>query len=618
MAKSLAQLITDAKANGSYDYMTQPDGTLHPNDERALVEDGCWFDIQAAQNIMRFYVTLLTIKWDKGTVLNDWERSWINHYIPQFDCDRWQRTKPFVMLQWWYQRVFAKLMGWKRPDGRRRFDKAFMTTAKKSGKSSTLAALPLYMTAADGEEEAEAYSTATTKPQACIIFDKTHHMGCSKDSKLHGVFRAVPSERRLVFEKTGSVFAALAADADGVEGKNPHLLIADELHVWKDRRFFDALMYGDVARSQPLFLMITTAGDDLQTVGYEEYEFARDLLNPNNDSYSMSHFAFIAEAGRDPITGEIAEKIPGENQNFRWDDPESWRQGNPSLEEGVGSIAKLASKCEEAKESPAKQRAFIRYICNRWVAGVHDVWLNRDYWDECRDDDLEIPEGHDIFCGFDFATVEDLVALAKVWWIEHDLMGVEVDFFMPEEGVTEKERRWKVPVRDWIDRGFITTTNGRTVDHAEIRWHITGVALDERGATTGEKNEDALDELYTVQEFAFDRARTRDLVITQLGEGDGLPVAEFGQGFMQMSGPAKEFAKRIADKTIRHAHNPVLDWMVDNCIVDKDPAGNIKPNKKKSRQKIDGIVAAIMAVGASMAHEPDPPSPYENRGVLSF
>ncbi|MEM6364427.1 MAG: terminase large subunit, partial [Planctomycetota bacterium] len=371
MSGKLAQLITDAKRAGWYDYIVQPDRTLHPNNERALFE-GCTFDVQAAQDIMRFYVTALRIKWDAGTVLNQWEREWIGHYFPRFDLEKRQATKPFVLMRWWYERVLSQLFGWKRPDGRRRFDKGFMTTAKKSGKSSTLAGLPLYMTTADQEEEAEAYATATAKNQADIVFNKTHHMGCSPTATLRKSLRAVPSERRIVHEKSGSIFQALSSDADSAEGKNPHLLIADELHVWSNRQFFNALMYGDISRTQPLFFMITTAGENLTSVGFEEYEFARDLIDPNTPAYSMSHFAFIAEAGRDPISGEVAEKLEGETWNFRWDDPEAWRQANPALDEGVGSIEKLKAKCEEAKKTPAKKRSFIRYITNRWVAAVQE------------------------------------------------------------------------------------------------------------------------------------------------------------------------------------------------------------------------------------------------------
>ena len=319
-AKSLAQLKIDAKRNG------WPWEIDHPNDERALL-NGCYPSFDAAERVRKFFRKFLVIPQEGGGV------------------------KPFDLLPWWYRDVIAPLMGWKRADGRRRFDKAFVTTAKKSAKSTISSGLPLYMTIADGEEEAEAYSAATDRDQAAIIYKKTSRMA-KLSPELNGVLTITDSQKRIIHEASGSFYEAISSDADSVEGKNPHLLIADELHVWKDRQFFNALMYGDIARSQPLFLMLTTAGEDRTGVGFEEYQFAKDLLNPNNEFYSESHFAFIAEAA----------------EHREWDDPEGWKEANPSLECGaIGSIEKLQAKCDEAKQTPRKQREFIRYITNRWV-----------------------------------------------------------------------------------------------------------------------------------------------------------------------------------------------------------------------------------------------------------
>ena len=231
---------------------------------------------------------------------------------------------------------------------------------------------------------------------------------------------------------------------------------------------------------------------------------------------------------------------------------------------------------------------------------------------------LETPLEADVWLGFDFATVEDLVALARSWWIDHQVLGLHVDFYMPEEGVKEKEDRWRVPLRDWIADNWIQTTPGRTIDTATLRWDISGVALDENGALVKERNPVAIAEKFNVVELAFDRAHAHDLVILQLGDTDGLPVVEHGQGFMSMSSPSKTFAKYVNDTNIQHNGNPCMDWQVSHCIVDTDPAGNIKPNKKKSRQKIDGIVASIMSVGRAVQTIPPPPSVYSRRGVITI
>jgi len=606
MSDKLPQIITDCRRNGTYEFIALPDGSLHPNTERALLE-GCYFDIAAAERLMEFYVTLLRIPWPKDQPLNDWEMMWINHCIPGFDKNRWTPTKPFVLLRWWYEDVLAQLFGWKRENGKRRYDKGFITTSKKTGKSTTLSGLPPYMIMADGEEEAEAYVAAVDRDQAGIVFTKCDKM--VRQSLLSKAVRRIPSMKRIVHEPSGSYFEAISHDADSSEGKNPHLLITDEVHAWRDRKFFDALMYGDITRNQPLFLMITTAGDDELSVGFEEYEFACQLLDPNNDFYSMSHFAFIAEAGRDRNTGLV--------KSYEWDDPQSWIEGNPTLAEGVGTIEKLQAKCNEAKSSPAKKRSFIRYICNRWVAESDDIWLSRDHWRECKVEGLEIPDGESIFLGLDLAMVEDLVALAMAWWIDGKNVGLKVRFWMPEDGIKEKQDRWKVPLQDWIDRGWIETTNGRTVDFSILRAAVSGVVFDEYGKIITPRDPTSLAERYKVKELCYDRALATNLVVQQLSETDGILIAEQGQGFMGMNTPAKNFHQRIEDGTLCHDGNPVMDWMVGHCIADRDAADNLKPNKRKSRQKIDGIVASIMAVGRATLTVPKS-NVYERRGVLCF
>lgn len=484
--------------------------------------------------------------------------------------------------------------------------------------SQTLSGLAGYAMMADGEEDAEVYATAVDRDQAGIVFRRALKMLCAKSSPLRKYLRPLASTYRIVHEKSGSWMEAISSDAASSEGKNPHLLIADEIHVWKDRQFFSSLQYGDIARPQPLFLMITTAGENTISVGFEEYEFACNLLDPNNDFYSQKHFAFIAEAGRDFHTGVVAPQKPGEKWNFDWTDPKEWINANPSLLEGVGSVDKLQSKCDEAIATPSKKSSAIRYLCNRWIGQAEEAYFSQDYWRECREDGLMPNPGETVFCGFDFATVEDLVALTTAWWIENGLLGTRTRFFMPFEGVRDKEERWKVPLQMWIDDGWIETTPGRTVDTGFLRAAISGVLLSKAGEVSKERNPNAIAELYDLQGFFYDRARAKDLVVVTLGEYDGINVVEHGQSFLDMSNQTKALKKMISDGTIRHEGNPVMDWMMGHCIVDQDANGNVKPNKKKSAQKIDGIVSHVMALTGALTSEPPVESVYESRGVLVF
>jgi phage terminase large subunit-like protein len=551
-AKRLAQLKTDARNAG------WPWPIEHPHDERALTE-GCYLDFAAAERVRNFYRKLLR--------------------VPRLDGG--SGTQPFELLNWWYQFVLAPIFAWKRPNGLRRFDKIFCSTGKKSGKSTVLSGLPAYMITADGEEEAEAYSTAVDSDQAKIIYRKTSRM-VRQSPDLSRVLKRVDSQNRIVHHASGSWYEALASDADGADGKNPHLLIMDELHRWKDRSFFNALMYGDIARRQPLFLMITTAGDDRECVGFEEYEYAKRLLS--GEHYSQSHFAFIAEA-------------PGEDLDEIWDQPESWEAANPSLAEGIGSIAKLQAKCDEAKRSPRKKREFIRFICNRWVDAAETPWIRYEAWENCGGE-LEDHDGDPCWGALDLSSVRDCTALCLAF-VNGDEISLRWWFFVPEENLRQLEHDWKVPLRDWVKAGWVIATPGNVVDYAWIRKLISGVALDENGQPLPPED-DCLANRFQIQEIAYDRWNAQKLV-TELGEYDGIAMHEQGQGFAGMSGPCKEFERRVLAELVRHGDNPVADWMIRNCVADQDPAGNLKLNKRKSGAKIDGIVTAVMAVGRAVA-----------------
>ena len=189
---------------------------------------------------------------------------------------------------------------------------------------------------------------------------------------------------------------------------------------------------------------------------------------------------------------------------------------------------------------------------------------------------------------------------------------------MPEEGVDEKAERWKCPsLHQWIDAGWIDTTPGSVIDAKTLRWDISGVALDEAGAVLKERNAQAVAERFQVRALAYDPYQASNIVIQQLGDYDGLPIVKHGQGYLDMSVPSKEFSNRIKQRTLCHDGNPVMRWMFQHCVVDTDPAENIKPNKRKSRHKIDGVVASVMAVGLA-ALNASKSKVYEHRGVRSY
>jgi len=358
---SLASALKKAKEEGWLKHVCGKPSDLHPNDERAILE-GCYFDPLAAHRVREFYKKLLRIPDDeKGG------------------------TKPFELLEWWDRDVVTPLFGWKQADGRRRFQKGFITTAKKSAKTTVISGTALYMTIADGVEESEVYSTAVDRDQASICYRKASRM-VKISPHLDRIITRKDSIKRLVHPASGSFYEAISADADSSEGINPHCLITDELHAWRDRRFYESLMYGDIQRPQPLFLIITTAGDDSDLIGYEEYQAAKALLDVDDPFYNISQFAFIAETDRD------------------WKDEKGWKEANPSLDlPGMGSTEKLREKMNEATQSPRKIRQFKRYICNQWISGEEDTWLDIDAWNKCGEEDIPDHTGDPCAGGLDLS-----------------------------------------------------------------------------------------------------------------------------------------------------------------------------------------------------------------------
>jgi phage terminase large subunit-like protein len=605
--KKLSQIKLDAKNQGWYDWIVEPDGQVHPNNERALLE-GCYFDAVAAQKIQDFCVQFLTLPREQGEMIADYELDSIKRRFPSFDADTPAAMKPFAMLKWWHRRVVGQLYGWRCPNGARRYKRGFVTTAKKSGKTTTLAALPLAELLIGGVPEKEIYVVAVTEEQAGYLFKKTLAMA-KRSHEIAPLLKFNASTNRIINEKTASVFRTLAAMEGPIHGIQPNLLIMDELHAWYGREIYDALIYGDIRRVDSLRLIITTAGKNESSVAYEELESAKALMDPNDGRYEQDAFAFIAEAGRDPITGKT---IPWE-----WDSLDSVIQANPTLLENPQSLSKIKQELESVKNTPGKKGAWIQLMCNRYTS-VAESWISHDRWRDC---EAEIPshEGDPVWLGLDLAFIEDLVALAMVWHSkEPGKIDLKVRFWMPDAEIDDKAHRWQVPqLREWIEQGWIETCPGRVIRNDFLRAAISGVVLNEFGGVMKLKDGTSVAERYSIEELAYDRAGAQELVIQQLGDRDGLPVVDHSQGFLGMSVPSKEFAKRIACQELQHDGNPVMDWMIRHCVIDMDPAGNIKPTKKKSRQKIDGVVASIMAVGRATLTVPKK-TVYERRGVLIF
>jgi len=450
------------------------------------------------------------------------------------------------------------------------------------GKSELAAAVALLLTCADNEERAEVYGCAADRQQASIVFEVAADM-VRMCPALSRRVKLLASTKRLVYLPTGSFYQVLSAEAYSKHGFNIHGVVFDELHTQPNRKLFDVMTKGSGdARMQPLYFLITTAGTDTNSICYEVHSKALDILEGRK---------------HDPTFYPV---IYGAKEDDDWTDPKVWKRVNPSLGITVG-IDKVRAACESAKQNPAEENSFRQLRLNQWVKQAVR-WMPMVKWDACAFPvDAESLRGRTCYGGLDLSSTTDITAFVLVFPPEDetDKYSVLPFFWIPEDNVDLRVRRDHVPYDVWIKRGHLLTTEGNVVHYGYI-----------------EKFIEALGEKYNIREIAFDRWGAVQMV--QNLEGMGFTVVPFGQGFKDMSPPTKELMKLTLEEKIAHGGQPVLRWMMDNIYIRTDPAGNIKPDKEKSTERIDGAVATIMALDRALRHRNDDSgnSVYDERGLL--
>ena len=488
--------------------------------------------------------------------------------------------KPFELIDW-QEQIIRDLFGVLKPNGYRQFNTAYIEIPKKQGKSELAAAVALLLLCGDGEERAEVYGCAADRNQAKIVFDVAVDMVrfCPALSKR---VKTLESQKKITYLPTNSSYQVLSADVANKHGFNTHGVIFDELHTQPNRKLFDVMLQGSGdARMQPLYFLITTAGNDTNSICYEVHQKAIG----------------IAEGRKvDPTFYSV---IYGAAEDEDWTDPKVWKKANPSLGITVG-IDKVKAACESAQQNPGEENAFRQLRLNQWVK-QSVRWMPMDKWDACAfpvsEDDLE---GRICYGGLDLSSTTDITAFVLVFppLDEEDKYYILPYFWIPEETLDLRVRRDHVPYDLWERQGTLMTTEGNVVHYGYIERFI-----------------ERLGERFNIREIAFDRWGAVQMV--QNLEGMGFTVVPFGQGFKDMSPPTKELMKLVLEEKIAHGGHPVLRWMMDNIFIRTDPAGNIKADKEKSTEKIDGAIATIMGLDRAIRCGNDTgASVYDSRGLL--
>lgn len=460
--------------------------------------------------------------------------------------------KPLTLAPWQETEIIRPLFGWRRADGTRRYRTLFAMVPRKAGKSTLAAGIALYLLFCDDEPAGEVYGAAADRQQAGIIMDMCKAMVAASPALRA---RAKVYARSIVVPETGSSYRCVSSDAYSAHGFSPSAIVFDELHVQPNRDLYDALTTGTGARRQPLTVAITTAGYERTSLCFEMYDHARK-----------------AKAGtvKDDALLPVIYQAGAEDD---WTSPATWRKAHPGLGISVPE-SYIAAECEKARQLPSYENSFKRLLLNIWTE-QETRWLSIAQWDKC---ESEYPDllGRECYAGLDLSSTTDLSALVLAFPVGSTLH-LRAYFWCPEEGIRKRALRDQVPYESWVRDGLIEATPGAAIDYSCIRAKI---------------NE--LGQRYRITGIAYDPWNATQLV-KDLTD-DGVTMVPLRQGFVSMNAPTKELERRLLAEEINHGGNPVLRWMADSVVVSTDPAGNIKPNKAKATDRIDGIVAAIMAL----------------------
>ena len=452
----------------------------------------------------------------------------------------------------------------------------------KTHNSELAAAIALYLLYADNEPSAEVYGAACDRNQASIVFDVARQMvemspALMRRSKIRS------AGKRIINYRNAGFYQVLSAETGTKHGLNVSGLVFDEIHAQPNRKLYDVLTKGSGdAREQPLFFIITTAGNDKNSICYELHTKALDLMAGRKKDATFYPVVYGLEHEED------------------WTDEANWYKANPSLGHTI-QIDRVREAYRNAVENPAEENVFKQLRLNIWTS-ASIRWIPEQVYDKgSLPIDLDSLRGRMCYGGLDLSSTSDITALVLAFPPRSDdEKYILLPFFwLPEETLELRCRRDHVLYDVWQKQGFIQTTEGNVIHYGFI-----------------EKFIERLGETYNIREIAYDRWNATQMV--QNLEDMGFTMVPFGQGFKDMSPPSKELFKLLMEGNIVHGGNPVLKWMAGNVVMRQDPAGNIKPDKEKSVEKIDGIVASIMALDRCIRNGTGSGSVYDERGVIVF
>jgi phage terminase large subunit-like protein len=477
--------------------------------------------------------------------------------------------KPFRLRPW--QRRMIRAI-YRTRGGSRVVRQALFTCARKNGKTQLAAALALcHLAGPESEHRGEVYSAAADRNQAARTFRELEAFVFA-DADLADRINVQRFAKRLEVmdgEGAGSTYEALSSDATKAHSLSPSAIVMDELAQWRGRDLYDNLMTGVGAREEPLVVVISTKSPDPHSVMSEVTDYARKVRD-----------GVIVDEAFAPFLYEVPDEIdPLENESC-------WKLANPGLGD-FRSLAEMREAAEKARRIPGRVAAFRRLYCNQGYEDEGEKFIPLREWQACADsytpEDLR---GRRAYGGLDLGSTRDLTSFALYF---PDAGGATLSWsWCPGESIDRRATEDKVPYREWRDAGWIAATPGKATDKRAVVLKLAELAS-----------------IYSIEAIAYDRWGMPELERILDEEGVVLPLRPHGQGFKDMSPSVAAFEERVLNREILHNGNPCLTWALSNVKLSCDSAENKKPDKDKARERIDPIVALVMAVGIH-AREPAP------------
>lgn len=499
-------------------------------------------------------------------VFDEWHACDVCDFIEKLPHVEGKWAKPEIELHRSHVFFLVQLFGFRNLDGSRRFTSALFAVARKNAKSTLAAAILLYCQCCEEEEGAQIISAATTGSQARIIFNVAKRMA-EKTTDLREAFGLECWANAISRVETGATFKPINAKASTQDGLNPSHVGLDEIHAHKSADLLNVLTSAAGARSNPLWLYTTTEGYTNPGPWGELRQFAKQVLEGVLGT-NADHFLAIFYA------------VDDGDDEF---DESAWPKANPLMDANPHLLKAIRKEAVEAKQMPSKLAEFKIKRLNR-PASSATGWVDLTKWQRCGGKvDLDWLEGQPCWGGLDLASTLDLTAWRLVWKVD----GVYYTWgrrFVPAEAVRARTERGVVPYAGWVADGLIEVTEGEVTDYEVVERRM---------------REDI--ERFNPQAIAFDRWNAQE--ISQRLLADGHPMVEFNQTTKNYHPAMQELERAYIGKKIQHGNDQVLNWCASNLIVVKDGNLNMKPDKKRSPDKIDDMAALLMAVGLAHAGE---------------